>query len=91
MPAVTVQRPVNMQETATAPDSRLGCRYEVTVQGRGPQKAIKVPQSAAGIHKARMPGPDRWLRESLHATLSGSARWWTFGQKYCRHGRAPRL
>jgi DNA-binding CsgD family transcriptional regulator len=72
MPAVTVERPVSMQETATAPESRLGSRCEVTVQGIGLRRPSKVPQSAAGANKARRPGPDRWLRESLHATLSGS-------------------
>jgi transcriptional regulator of acetoin/glycerol metabolism len=72
MPAVAVQRPVNTQETASAPESRLGSRYEVTVQGSGLRRPSKAAQSAAGTHKTRMPGPDQWLRESLHSTLSGS-------------------
>jgi hypothetical protein len=47
MPTVTVARSVNLQETATALQDKLGDRYEVTTHGSGAHEALKVKQSAA--------------------------------------------
>jgi hypothetical protein len=47
MPTVTVERPVTLQETATALQDKLGSRYEVTTYGSGAQEALKVKQSMA--------------------------------------------
>jgi hypothetical protein len=47
MPTVTVERPVTLQQTATALQDKLGSRYEITTHGRGAQEALRVKQSAA--------------------------------------------
>ena len=49
MPTITIQRPVDVQETASALQSTLGSGYRVTTQGNGPQEAIKVRHSAASL------------------------------------------
>ena len=47
MPTVTVERPVTLQQAATALRGKLGSRYEITTHGAGAQEALKVKQSEA--------------------------------------------
>ena len=47
MPTVTVAGNVTLQQTATALQSRLGSRYEITTHGNGAQQALRIKQSAA--------------------------------------------
>jgi hypothetical protein len=49
MPTVTIERSVNVQETAEALRKELGERYEVTAHGQGNQESLKVRQSAAAL------------------------------------------
>ena len=47
MPTVTVEKPVTLQQAATALQGKHGSRYEITTHGAGAQEALKVEQSAA--------------------------------------------
>ena len=56
MPTVTVQKPVTLEQAATALKDKLGSGYEVTTHGSGDREALKVKQSAAStatVHLTR--------------------------------------
>jgi hypothetical protein len=49
MPTVTIDRSLNIQDTAEALRQKLGDPYEITTHGHGDREALKVKQSAAAL------------------------------------------
>lgn len=54
MPAVTIQRPVTMQEAEEAVQQRLGSDYKVTESEGGSREEFKVAHSAVSLATVRL-------------------------------------